>query len=271
MPDIRAVIADDEPLARRGVRQLLSAHPDIVVIGECRDGLEALEALGSLSPDLIFLDIQMPGVDGLTVIRRHGVERMPAVILVTAHDEFAIQAFEAEALDYLVKPVSSARFDRAIARVRERLRVRDLTASATRLQALLAATGGGLETSATSAEPSRSRQRIPVTTVSGQLLLDPEDIEWIEAEDYYVGIHAGGTRYRIRESLATLESCLDPARFVRVHRSAIVRLAQIRELKLDDTPAGELAVVLRDGTTLRVSRRRLRHLRTRLRDQILDS
>jgi two-component system, LytTR family, response regulator len=271
MPDFRAVIVDDEPLARRGVRQLLAAHPDIAVIGECRDGLEALEALVALSPDLIFLDIQMPGVDGLTVIRRHGVERMPAVILVTAHDEFAIQAFEAEALDYLVKPVSSARFDRALARVRERLRVRDLAASAARLQALLARSGGGPAVGAAPAEPPRSRPRIPVTTVSGRLLLDPEDIEWIEAEDYYVGVHAGGTRYRIRESLATLESHLDPAGFVRVHRSAIVRLAEIRELRLAGPPIGELAVVLRDGTTLPVSRRRLRYLRARLREQILGS
>ena len=122
MAEIRALIVDDEPLARRGVRQLLAPYRDIEVVGECRDGREALRALTTLTPDLVFLDIQMPGLDGLEVIRMHGVERMPAVIFVTAHDEFAVRAFDAHALDYLVKPLSEARFRAAITRVRERMR-----------------------------------------------------------------------------------------------------------------------------------------------------
>src|SRR5262245_2617369 len=126
MPEIRALIVDDEPLARRGVRQLLSAFPDITVVGECRDGKEALRALATLAPDLVFLDIQMPGLDGFAVIRAHGVDRMPAIVFVTAHDEFAVRAFETQALDYLVKPLGEARFRATISRVRERLRLQDL-------------------------------------------------------------------------------------------------------------------------------------------------
>ncbi|MGH7674127.1 MAG: LytR/AlgR family response regulator transcription factor, partial [Gemmatimonadales bacterium] len=139
MAEIRALIVDDEPLARRGIRQLLAPYPDIVVVGECRDGREALRALATVqpAPDLVFLDIQMPGLDGLDVIRMHGARRMPVTVFVTAHDEFAVRAFEAQALDYLVKPLFEARFHATIARVRERMRVRDAVALAARLSALL--------------------------------------------------------------------------------------------------------------------------------------
>lgn len=258
MAEIRALIVDDEPLARRGVRQLLAPYPDIVVVGECRDGREALRALRKHKLDLVFLDVQMPGLDGLQVIRLHGVERMPAIVFITAHDEFAVRAFDTQALDYLVKPLNAARFGVAIARVRERMRVADAVTMAERLRALVG-------------EPARAPaaphggNRISVITDQGQLLLDPDDIDWIEAEDYYAGVHAGGKHYRIRESLAALEARLDPAYFVRIHRSAIVRLAQVRELKLDAASDSEAFIVLRDGTKLRVSRRRLPQVRAQLR------
>ena len=169
-----------------------------------------------------------------------------------------MRAFDTQALDYLVKPLNAARFGVAIARVRERMRVADAVTMAERLRALVG-------------EPARAPaaphggNRISVITDQGQLLLDPDDIDWIEAEDYYAGVHAGGKHYRIRESLAALEARLDPAYFVRIHRSAIVRLAQVRELKLDAASDSEAFIVLRDGTKLRVSRRRLPQVRAQLR------
>lgn len=241
---------DDEPLARRGIRQLLAPYPEIVVVGECRDGHEALRGLATHLPDLVFLDVQMPGLDGLEVIRRYGVERMPAVIFVTAHDEFAVRAFETQALDYLVKPLGEARFRAAISRLRERIRMKDAVALAGRLRALLESGAGG---------------RIAIPTEAGQLLIETDEIDWIEAEDYYAGIHAGEKHLRIRESLTALESRLDPTRFVRIHRSAIVRLDQVRELKSGASDESEATVVLRDGTRLPVSRRRLGQLKELLR------
>ena len=231
MAEIRALIVDDEPLARRGIRQLLAPFPDVRVIGECRDGREAMRALAGMKPDLVFLDIQMPGLDGMDVTRLRGTGRLPLIVFVTAHEEFAVQAFEAEALDYLVKPLSEARFRATMARVLARFR---------------AQTGG----------------RIPVPTPAGELLLDAGEIDWIEAQDDHADIHAGRHRYRVRQSLTEFESRLDPARFARVHRSAIVRLDHVRELREE---AQETVVMLRDGTALPVSRRRRAQLKALLR------
>ncbi len=234
MAEIRALIVDDEPLARRGIRQLLAPYPDIAVVGECRDGREAVRSVATLAPDLVFLDVQMPGLDGMSVVRIHGAERMPVTVFVTAHDQFAVAAFEAQALDYLVKPLSEARFRATIARVRERLRT------------------------------ARATSRIAVPTDTGELLLDTGEIDWIRVEGDYADIHAGAKRYRVRTSLTALESRLDPRRFARVHRSAIVRLDAVRELRGDDAGA-EIVVKLRDGTKLPVSRRRLTRVRSLLR------
>jgi two-component system LytT family response regulator len=229
--EIRALIVDDEPLARRGIRQLLAPFPDVRVIGECRDGREAMRVLAGMKPDLVFLDIQMPGLDGMDVTRLRGTGRLPHIVFVTAHEEFAVQAFEAEALDYLVKPLSEARFRATMTRVLARFR---------------AETGG----------------RIPVPTPEGELLLDAGEIDWIEAQDDHADIHAGRHRYRVRQSLTEFESRLDPARFARVHRSAIVRLDHVRELREE---AQETVVMLRDGTALPVSRRRRAQLKALLR------
>jgi two-component system LytT family response regulator len=253
--EIRALIVDDEPLARRGIRQLLAAYPDIVVVGECRDGREALRSLTTLLPDLVFLDIQMPGLDGLGVIRAHGVERMPPIVFITAHDEFAVRAFEAEALDYLVKPLTESRFRAAIGRVRERIRLADAVSLAKRLSALLAAQAGRPPGSGKESSSRRSGVRIAVATGTGELLLDSAEVDWIEAEDYYARIHVGDKHYWVRESLSALEEKLDRALFVRVHRSAIVRIDQVRELRQDgEGDLGEL--ILRNGTRVPVSRRR---------------
>lgn len=261
MAEIRALIADDEPLARRGIRQLLEGHADVIVAGECRNGRETLRALHTLSPNLVFLDIQMPQLDGFQVLRAYGAARMPAVVFVTAYDEFAVRAFEAHALDYLVKPVSEARFADAMRHVRERLRSNQAVELAQKLEALLAmharegeGEGEGQGQSGRAVRMPRPVRRLVVPTASGEIVLDTSEIDWIQAEDYYAAIYALGKRHLIRESLASLEERLDPTCFVRVHRSAIVALDRVRELR--STGLGEWTVVLRDGTRVPVSRRR---------------
>ena len=258
MAEIRALIVDDEPLARRGIRQLLAPHPDVVVIGECRDGREAVRALATTKPDVVFLDVQMPGLDGLGVVRVHGAERMPVTVFITAHDQFAVDAFEAQALDYLVKPLSEDRFREALQRVRERLRMHDALALAAKLSALLR--GDPVTTNGGARAP---RTPIAVPTDHGELLLDQGEIDWIEAADDYAVIHAGGKSHRVRAALSALESRLDPARFIRIHRSSVVRLDRVREWETDTDD--EMVLILRDGTELPVSRRRAAQVKTLLR------
>ena len=229
MAEIRALIVDDEPLARRGIRQLLAPYHDVTVVGECRDGKEAARALAASAPDLVFLDVQMPGLDGLDLVSLRGAHRMPLIVFVTAHQEYAVQAFEAQALDYLVKPLSEARFGATMARLYQRLRER----------------------------PQGSR--IPVPTADGVLLLDAAEVDWIEAEDDQAVIHAGAAIHRLRQPLAALEARLDRERFVRVHRSAIVRLDRVREVR-------ETTLVMRDGSEVPLSRRRAAGVKERLRD-----
>ena len=256
---IRALIVDDEPLARRGIRQLLEPCEDVAIVGECRNGREALAALETLAPDLVFLDVQMPELDGFEVVRARGAARMPHVVFVTAYDEFAVRAFETHALDYLVKPLNQARFTAALERVRERMRYTEALELTRRIGDLLAShdrrgdardmADGALRVTALA--PAR---RLVVPTASGDLVLDVEEIDWIQAEDYYAAVHARGRRHLIRESLTSLEQRLDPNQFVRVHRSAIVRLDRVREMR--SPAAGESVLVLRDGTRVPVSRRR---------------
>lgn len=256
MAEIRVLIADDEPLARRGIRQLLERHADMTVAGECRNGRETLRALHTLQPDLVFLDVQMPQLDGFAVLRAFGTERMPAVVFVTAYDEFAVRAFEAHALDYLVKPVSEVRFAEAMRHVRERLRSDQALELAQKLEALLASHEGaaGRAEDGRGLRTPRPARRLVVPTANGDVVLDANEIDWIQAEDYYAAIYALGKRHLIRESLASLEERLDAQSFVRVHRAAIVRLDRVRELR--STGLGEWVIVLRDGTRVPVSRRR---------------
>jgi len=242
MDKIRAIIADDEPLARRGIRQLLGPHADVDVIAEARNGREAVRALRELKPDLLFLDVQMPEMDGFDVLREIGPRHMPAVIFVTAYDEFAVRAFDTQALDYLVKPLQEVRFARALERMRERLRSSKAVELSRSLSALLAKT-----------DKERARQRILVPTSTGGLILDADEIDWIEADDYYAAIHSGRKRHLIRESLTSLEHRLDGARFLRTHRSAIVNVDRVRELKSE---AGITWLLLCDGARVPVGRRR---------------
>ncbi len=217
MNKIRTVIVDDEPLARRGIRQLLAVHEDVEVVGEARDGREAGRMFEVLAPDLVFLDIQMPEASGFDLLERLPPAARPEVIFITAYDTFAVRAFEERALDYLVKPIHASRFDDALARARGRLRAR--------------------------------QRRLVIPTSDGDLILDLSEIIWIEAEDYYAAIHGRGRRYLVRESLASLEARLNPTRFVRIHRSAIVNLDIVRQV-------GESAILLRNGSELAVRRRR---------------
>ncbi len=239
---IRAIIADDEPLARRGIRQLLEQHDDIDVVAETRNGRETVRAVRELKPELVFLDIQMPLLDGFGVLRSIGTKCMPAVIFVTAHDEFAISAFDAHALDYLVKPLKKARFAAALERMRERRRSMGAFELSRKLSALLA-----------EREKERLKQRIVVPTSTGDLIIDAEEIDWIEADDYYAAIHARKQCHLVRESLTSLGQRLDPARFARVHRSAIVNIDRVVEVR---NVQSETILLLNDGTRVRVSRRR---------------
>lgn len=223
----RVLVADDEPAARRGVRQLLAAFPEYVVAGECRNGREVLAALDLLSPDVLFLDIQMPELGGFDVIRHRTPERMPVVVFLTAYDQYAIRAFDAEALDYLVKPVTDERFAATMRRVAKRLR-------------------SGVHGPA---EPT-----IVVPTARGALVLELREIDWIEAADYYVRVWVGARSYLIRDSLDQLERRIAAHGFVRTHRGALVRLGAVRALNAGEL--GELIAVLGTGARVPVSRRR---------------
>lgn len=223
----KVLIADDEPAARRGVRQLLAAFPQFAVAGECRNGAEVLAALDLSAPDVVFLDIQMPGIDGFEVIRRRTAERMPAVVFLTAYDQFAIRAFEAEAFDYLVKPVSEARFATTMKRLMRRLH---------------------------SAARSTRDESIVVTTSRGATVLHVSEIDWIEAAGNYAQLWIGPRNYFLRESLHLLEERLRKHGFIRAHRGALVRLDGVRELTRNR--AGALEVVLSCGVRMPVSRRR---------------
>lgn len=223
----KALIADDEPAARRGVRQLLAAFPKFAVAGECRNGAEVLEALNTSTPDVVFLDIQMPGIDGFEVIKRQTVERMPAVVFLTAFDQFAIRAFETEALDYLVKPVSEARFAATMKRLEKRL---------------LSTSGAGRE------------DTVVVTTTRGATVLHLNEIDWIEAAGNYTQLWAGTRSYFLRESLQLLEERVQHHGFIRAHRCALVRLDAVRELRR--TRAGALVALLESGVRVPISRRR---------------
>ncbi|MBV8834566.1 MAG: response regulator transcription factor [Acidobacteriaceae bacterium] len=245
MANLRVLIADDEPLARRGVRQLLAPHADLIVVGEARNGAETLGALDAIKPDLLFLDVQMPEMDGFAVIRARGVDRMPPLVFVTAHDQFAVQAFEAHALDYLVKPLKVERFEACLKRLRQRFTLLRAAELAAKLKGLLAAERAERQ--------KRGMDRLIVPTSMGALVIPSREIDWIGADDYYACLHVGLKTYLLRESLTSLAARLDSSQFVRLHRGAIVRLDRITEVRAS---IGADVVVLRDGTHVPVSRRK---------------
>jgi two-component system LytT family response regulator len=231
MTHIGAVVVDDEPLARANIVNLLRKDPEIAVLGECSSGMDAVKVVRELRPSLLFLDVQMPGCDGFDVVESLGADVPPAVIFVTAHDQYALKAFEAEALDYLLKPYADARFFRVLARAKAALAHRVLK-------------NGPLE--------NRSWDRIMIRSAGRVSFLPADEIDWIEAADYYSGLHMGAKTHLLRRSMAELERDLEPNHFCRIHRSTIVNLSRVRDLCLDS--GGEYEVVLRDETRLKVSR-----------------
>lgn len=242
----RALIADDEPLARERLRRLLAADAEIEVVRECRNGREAIAALKQTGIDLVLLDIEMPGTNGFAVIREVGVEQMPAVIFVTAHDSYAVKAFEVHALDYLMKPIDPERLQEAVGQVKDRFRSRAGGIMETRLQALLAK----LESRA--APPKTYGEHLLVPNGIRQTFVRVDDIDWIEAADYYVVLHVGSKGYTLRQTIKRLSIQLDPKRFVRIHRSAIVNLGRVTEILHEG--GAESWVVLCGGQRIKMSK-----------------
>jgi two-component system, LytTR family, response regulator len=246
---VRVLIVDDEPLARQRLEDLLRATSGVEILGFADDGEAAIGAIRSLAPDLVFLDVQMPGKTGLDVVREIGPKRMPATVFVTAYDRYALQAFDAAALDYLVKPFDDERFEQALERARRLIDLQEVGKLSAQLMTVL----GG----APAPKPAYL-ERIAVE-MRGQVRVVPVgEIDYVTASGQYAEVHAGEKTYVIRERMQTLEERLDPSVFFRVHRSAIVRLDRIETLLRD--AGGDYAVRLRNGTQLSVSRGRIEAL-----------
>ena len=241
---LRAAIVEDEPPARVGLRALLAADPEIEIVAECGTVDEALAALQKTHPDVVFLDVQLARRTGFDLLAALGASRPPAVVFVTAYDQHAVRAFDVEAVDYLLKPFDDQRFAQALGRAKDRVRQSRAKSLAEQLAATLAP----------GARPAGPPRTLLLKDGARTMFLREDEIDWIEAQDYYVEIHAGGAAHLHREPLRDLEARLDPRRFVRIHRSAIVQVDRIRQLR--SLPSGDAAVVLRDGTELRVSRSR---------------
>ena len=255
---IRTIIVDDEPLARRGLELRLKDAPDIEIVRQCANGREALAAIGELAPDLMFLDIQMPGLSGLDVLAQVPQESLPMIVFVTAFDRFAIQAFEAHALDYLLKPVDEERLGRALERVRAQWQQRQALAQRAQLMALLAdITGKGeIEPEAVAAMAGRPARRyasmLPIRVGRETVRLDVSTIDWIDAAGDYMCLHAAGHTHVLRATMKELEEMLDPDVFQRVHRSTIVNLARVRSLRPHVN--GECFLRLQSGQEIKLSR-----------------
>jgi two-component system LytT family response regulator len=260
MSEVTVLLVDDEPLARASLRRLLEPHADIRVVAECKDGLDAVEYLADHQVDLMFLDVQMPELDGFGVIREVGPVMMPRTVFVTAFDEFAVRAFEVHALDYLVKPFSDERFEQMLTHVRAELRYRELIELGEKLSGLLDEAGAREHVSAPTRAASTYAKRLLVTTASRSLVVRTNTIDWVQADDYYAALHCSGKTHLLRETMAALEARLDPDVFLRIHRSAIVNLERVQAL--ERTADGQLMIVLLDGTKLPVSRSRRERVET---------
>src|ERR1700742_2338884 len=239
---IRVLIIDDEPLARERLRDMLAADSRIDIIGECVNGEQAIESIQQLSPDLVFLDVEMPGKDGFAVLESLDPERLPVIIFVTAYDQYAVRAFEFQAIDYMLKPFDQERFDKALSRAVANIqndKSENLTARI--LQTL---------------EEMKTRpvhlERLVIKMNGHVFFVKTDDIDWLEAEGNYVRLHAGKESYLLRDTITALESQLDPRKFVRVHRSAIVNIDRIQELQ--PWFHGEYRIILREGVQLTLSR-----------------
>jgi two-component system LytT family response regulator len=239
---LTTLIVDDEPLAREGLRALLSRDPEISAIREARDGREAVAAIHQCNPDLVFLDVQMPEMDGFEVVRTIGAEYMPAVVFVTAHDQYAIQAFEINAIDYLLKPVIEERFVKALVRAKGRICVNDAVDSTRQIVGLLE----------TIASPPNYLKRLAARSAGKTVFVEVADLDWIQGAENYVELHAGRASHLLHATMNTVEKSLDPEMFIRIHRSIIVNIGRIRDLQ--SGAHGEYSITLRDGTRLQSGR-----------------
>lgn len=248
---LRTMIADDEPLARERLKLLLASDPDVEIVAECRNGNEVVRSLKATKTDLLFLDIQMPGRDGFEVIEEIGPANTPITVFVTAHNEHAVNAFEVHALDYLVKPIERKRFEQTLARVKERVQLEEAFAAREQISSAVKALRQVAPT------PDRP-QRFLTRSGNTASVVSVGDIEWIEAADYYVCLHTGGKQHLLRESIRALEAKLDPKKFIRLHRSAIVNLDYVREIHRDGQAEGW--VLLSTGARVRLNRNGWRKL-----------
>jgi two-component system LytT family response regulator len=242
MPKTRVLIVDDEPLARERLRGWLRDEPSVEIVGECGSGAEAINALQSMAVDLVFLDMEMPGGNGLQVLAQLPAEKRPAVVFATAHERFAVDAFEVQAVDYLLKPFDQERLQTALRRAEEFLRARRAGALEEKIESLLSEAAG----------PGKKPERLAVKADGRLVFLKPDEIVWIEAADNYIILHLTDGRLMLRETLAAIEERIGSISFARVNRSAVVHLDQIKELQ--PTFHGDYVVVLRDGTKVPLSR-----------------
>ncbi len=245
---MKILIVDDEPLARDTVRLVLSVDPDVTIVGAC-SGVDAVAQIAEATPDIVFLDVQMPGASGFDVIAQVGLEAMPVVVFVTAYDQYAVRAFDVHAIDYVLKPYDDARLLAALARAKQRIAERSSS---------IAALGEVL------ADHPRTLYRFAVRERERVVFVDAADVDALEAADDYVELHVGDTVHLMRERLGDLETRLDPAQFVRIHRSTIVNLARVREMH--PLVRGDALVVLEGGATFRLSRSRRDEFERRLSD-----
>jgi len=252
MTKVRALIVDDERIARQTLRLLLEDDPEIVIVGECGGGSEAIEALRRESPDLVFLDIQMPGVNGVEVIRRLRPSEVPEIVFVTAFDEFAIQAFELHALDYLLKPFSDERFREALQRAKKRIGEKEMQKAGTNLAALLEGLGTRMASAKGQSSTERFLSRFVVKSPGRVDIVSVDEVDWIEAQGNYARLHGPERGHLLRETMSSLERLLSPDVFIRIHRSTIVRLDRIRSLRPLEN--GDYQITLDGGKQLVVSR-----------------
>jgi two-component system, LytTR family, response regulator len=239
---IRALIADDEPLARKFIRRMLKDDQDLEIVGECSNGKETVAMIRKESPDVVFLDVQMPEMDGFAVLESIGIERLPEIIFTTAYEQYAIRAFELHALDYLLKPFDQARFKDAIKHAKERFYSERQNDGRMQISALL--------------ENMKNKpqylERLVIKAAGRITFLSTDEINWIEADDKYVHLHTSKVSPMVRQTLSAMQAQLDPEKFRRVHRSAIVNVEQIKELQ--PLFSGEYSILLQDGTKLTLSR-----------------
>ena len=247
---LTVLLVDDEPLAREGLRILLERDPEIGAIYDARNGHEAVASIRDRRPDLVFLDVQMPEMDGFAAVGEIGAEHMPPVVFVTAHDQYAIQAFEINAIDYLLKPVTEDRFAKALARVKARFAARTGDDASRQILSLLE----------TMASPTRYLKRLAVRTAGKTILVDVAEIDWIEAAENYVQLHTARGSHLLHVTMNTVEKSLDPAIFLRIHRSVIVNVTRIRELQ--PVMHGEYAITLASGARLQSGRNYSERLKT---------